>query len=319
MYIENHLTDDDMQRAHDISPVPPAPTLLAGSYLSLLEAIDIFTQESVHRITTTMLNLSARETILLGLYYRSIGFCRTATQLKSAIHQQSLTSAERSVIELYVDMELIHRDAIPDAVEKFNAFTDVQKLRAARRIDRFFTENLELDSDPSRAVVHRDFIKNNAPRIEAQTERLWGKGAKSDHWSGLNLLDRSKKLGKDIALLVVKDYDRRNFAVHTGLAGILNLTQANFEAMCAIALNLIGDCVLGELHILGKEFRFEQAIPRYDEILDELDRVQVYAFADKTLQKAGEKPKYWVHPGEPSKIIQASGSLENLLRPAPKT
>jgi hypothetical protein len=117
----------------------------------------------------------------------------------------------------------------------------------------------------------------------------------------------------------VKDYDRRNFAVHTGLAGILNLSQANFEAMCAIALNLIGDCVLAELHILGKEFKFEQAIPRYGEILDELDRVQVYAFADKTLQNAGEKPRYWVHPGEPSNLIQASGSLENLLRPRPKT
>jgi hypothetical protein len=106
-----------------------------------------------------MLNLSARETILLGLYYRSIGFCRTATQLKSAVHQQSLTSAERSVIELCVDMELIHRNAIPDAVEKFDAFTDVQKLRAARRIDRFFAENPELDSAPSSASVHREFTR----------------------------------------------------------------------------------------------------------------------------------------------------------------
>lgn len=255
MYIENRLTDDDMQRAHDRSPVPPPPTLLAGSYLSLLEAVDIFTEEAVHKLTTTMLSLAPRETVILGLYYRTIGFCRSAIQLKSAIHQQSLTSAERSVIELYVDMELIYRNVIPSGVEKFTSFTDVQKLKAARRIDRFFSDNPELDLDPSRATAHREFINNHAVRVEATVEQLWGKGAKPNHWSGLDLVTRSRKLSKDIKLLVIIDYDRRNFAVHTGLAGILNLSKSNFEFMCASALNLIGDCVLAELHILGKELK----------------------------------------------------------------
>ena len=317
MYIENRLTDDDMQRAHDKSPVLPPPTLLAESYLSLLEAVDIFTQEAVHKLTTTMLSLAPRETVILGLYYRTIGFCRSAIQLKSAIHQQSLTSAERSVIELYVDMELIHRDVISSGVEKFTAFTDVQKLKAARRIDRFFSDNPELDLDPSRATAHREFIKSHAARIEATVEQLWGKGAKPNHWSGLDLVTRSKKLSKDIELLVINDYDRRNFAVHTGLAGILNLSKSNFEAMCAIALNLIGDCVLAELRILGNDLKLEKAIPKYGEILEELDRVQVYAFADKTLQGLGEPIRYCVHPGEPSKLVQVSGGLENLLGPSP--
>lgn len=39
MYFENHLTEADMVRVHQTVPKPP-PTLLAGSYLSLLEAID---------------------------------------------------------------------------------------------------------------------------------------------------------------------------------------------------------------------------------------------------------------------------------------
>ena len=100
MWIQNELSDDDMQRAHDTSPKPPAATTLAGSYLALLEAIDLFTQEFVHPLTTSLLTLSQRQKAILGLYYRSIGFCRTAIELRSAIHQQTLTSAERSVIEL---------------------------------------------------------------------------------------------------------------------------------------------------------------------------------------------------------------------------
>ena len=307
MWIQNELSDDDMQRAHDTSPKPPAATTLAGSYLALLEAIDLFTQEFVHPLTTSLLTLSQRQKAILGLYYRSIGFCRTAIELRSAIHQQTLTSAERSVIELYVDMELIHRDVVENAIEKFDAFTDVQKLKAALRIDQFFAANPGLDQNPSRASAHRAFIKNNANRIEAEVEKLWGVDKKGklntpEHWSGQNLIDRSKPLGKDVAYLVVKDYDRRNFAIHTGVAGILNISKENFEALCAFALNVIGDCMLAELHVLGKELKLVGAIGNYTEILDELDRVQVFAFADKTLQLAGEPSRYCVHPGDPPKI-----------------
>src|SRR5688572_30633728 len=138
MYFDNRLTDDDLQRMHDLCPNPPPALLMAGSFAALLEAIDTYTQETVHPVTSGMLGLTDREKVILGLYYRSVGFCRTAIELKSVIHQQSLTSAERSVIELYVDIELVHRDAIPDAVEKVIAFSDWQKLKAARRMDKFF-------------------------------------------------------------------------------------------------------------------------------------------------------------------------------------
>jgi hypothetical protein len=192
---------------------------------------------------------TSRETVILGLYYRSLGFCRTAIELKSVVHQQLLTSAEHSVVELYVDMELVHRNAIPDAVEKFNIFTDHQKLKAARRIDTFFAANPALDTSP-KASVHREFIANNAARIDADVARLWG--TKPEHWSGLNLIDRSKKLDKQAEYLVIKDYDRRNFSVHTGLAGVVNLNAAAFTSMAV---------PLGPAHALGVWRRWAAAAP----------------------------------------------------------
>ena len=77
--------------------------------------------------------------------------------------------------------------------------------------------------------------------------------------------------------------------------------------MCAFALNLIGDCMLSELHIVGKELRLDDAIPHYAEALEEIDRVQVYAFCDKVLKSIGEPGRYGVHPGEPP-IGAAGGS-----------
>lgn len=305
MYFDNRLSNDDLQRVHDTCPDPPPALLMAGSFCALLEAIDLYTQETVHPVTSGMLNLSDRETVILGLYYRTVGFCRTAIELKSVIHQQSLTSAERSVIELYVDMELVHRSAIPNAVAKVIAFGDWQKLKAARRMDKFFTDNPAFDRQPSKATVHRAFIASDEQRIMQQTAQLWGQNAKPEHWSGLNLVDRATKLDKDIEYLVMKDYDRRNFYVHTGLTGILNLNPENFEQLSMFALTLIGQCMLKELKILGDELKLSQAIAGYGDTLAAIQNVHTFAFADKVLQAQGEPARFFMHKGEPPRVVLA--------------
>jgi hypothetical protein len=305
MYFDNRLTDDDLQRAHDISPNPPSAMLMAGSFCALLEAIDLYTQETVHPVTSGMLNLNDREKVILGLYYRSIGFCRSAIELKSVVHQQSLTAAERSVIELYADMELVHRNAIPDAVAKVIAFGDWQKLKAARRMDKFFTDNPGLDTQPSKATAHRAFIANEEQRIVQLAGQLWGAKAKPEHWSALNLIERSQKLDKDVEYLVMKDYDRRNFYVHTGLTGIFNISKEHFEQLCMFALTLIGECMLKELLLLGKELKLSKSIAGYDDALAALENVQVFAFADKVLQTNGEPCRYFMHKGEPTLVQPA--------------
>lgn len=55
------------------------------------------------------------------------------------------------------------------------------------------------------------------------------------------------------------------------------------------------------------------AIKNYNAIFEELDRVQVYSLADKTLQSLGEPVRYCVHKGEPPEVARASGKLEQLL------
>jgi hypothetical protein len=55
MYFVNNLTDDDFQWVHDTCPDPPPAMFLAGSFAALLEAIDIYTHEAVHPVTSGML------------------------------------------------------------------------------------------------------------------------------------------------------------------------------------------------------------------------------------------------------------------------
>ena len=171
MYFVNHLTDDDFQRVHDIMPRPAAGDAHGGVVCCVARSnrhLHAGDRASRH-VRNAARSPTGRRSFSACTTGRS-GFCRTAIELKSVIHQQSLTSAERSVIELYVDMELVHRNAIPDAVAKVIAFGDSQKLKAARRMDKFFTDNPGLDKQPSKATAHRAFIASEEQRI-VQTGR----------------------------------------------------------------------------------------------------------------------------------------------------
>ena len=123
--------------------VQVTPAITAGTAVTLLEAIDLFTQEYVIPITTDR-QTADRDKVIVGLFYRSLGFVKSAIALTSVVHQQSITSAERSVLELYIDIELLHRKVIEHDVTKILTFVDWQKLKAARRVDSLYAKYPDL-------------------------------------------------------------------------------------------------------------------------------------------------------------------------------
>ena len=70
-------------------------------------------------------------------------------------------------------------------------------------------------------------------------------------------------LGKDFEQLVTHGYDMRNFAVHTGLTGVMGLESKIFEMIAARSLHGIVECMRGELRIIGHEFGMATDVPRY--------------------------------------------------------
>ncbi len=170
MWFEDKLTEEDVRRA---SGIPMTPRAAAAGHVALLQACDTVCQEILIPLIQQMPQHPPRQTALIGLFYRMMGFSNTAKVLQSSVHQQSLTSAERSVIELWIDMELIHRDVIADGAEKIMAFMDFQKLKAARRTVSFFRKHPELDETPSKATPHYGFIDAKGAAVEATARRLW--------------------------------------------------------------------------------------------------------------------------------------------------
>jgi hypothetical protein len=292
----NHLSQEDMLRS---TKIPATADLLAGAWLCLIEGCDLFATETVNPLIQLWKGMNQRETAFAGLYYRILGFCKTVMLLKAIFHQQSITSAERSVLELYVDMELLHRGAVEHVIEKIITHIDVQKLKAARRVVQFYADNPDLDATPSYSLPHQAFIATSADLTLQKAEILWGKDKKGktilpDHWSGLNLPERAERIDKAMQDRVARGYDMRNFAVHTGLSGVVNFETAHLEMQCALSLQDIGECAAGAMKIIGQEFQLYKGMSDFFERLDAVADIPVFAIADKKLQSVGEPARFMI-------------------------
>jgi hypothetical protein len=292
----NHLSNEDMLRS---TKIPETASLLAGAWLCLIEGCDLFATETVNPLIQLWKGMNQRETAFAGLYYRILGFCKTVMLLKAIVHQQSITSAERSVLELYVDMELLHGAAVEHAVDKIITHIDVQKLKAARRVVQFYADNPDLDAKPSYSLPHQDFIAKWADLTMQKAEILWGKDKKGktilpDHWSGLNLPGRAERIDKALQDRGAQGYDMRNFAVHTGLSGVVNFEKAHLEMQCALSLKDIGECAAAAIKIIGQEFHLYKGMPDFFERLDAVGESPVFAIADKKLQSVGEPARFMI-------------------------
>lgn len=298
MFIDDQLTAEDMARAPLGSA---APEEIAAAYRFVLEAWEVFGEEAVVPVCLKLHSPSEREHAFVGLFYRAVGFCKSAVVLKTPAHYQSIVAAERSAIEICIDMQLLHRDVIPQGVERFAAFILGQKLKSARRVKRFFDKRFDLDPEGRKSEAQRAFISDHGDLIDAQIATLFpnrqGRPTMPDHWSVRTLSERAAFIGDSMELLVLQGYDMRNFAVHTGLAGLVGLTNAGFAMLFALGLGTIAQCLQTILTITEAELRLAEHIPSFPDVLSRLEELHALALADHRLQQLGEPSRLAVHRG----------------------
>ncbi len=295
---ENLLSNEDLERATKLTVTPE---IMTGAAMSQLKAIEAFWTDMIHPYVHERGALPLRQLALASLGDRLIGHARVVPKLNSLVYQQTATAAERSVIELWLDIQLLHRNVFADGVERLFAFAEYQKLQSARRTVRFFAEHPHLDDSPSAALPHQTYVTANAARIDARTFDLWGtpgkKPPRPEHWSAMNVPDRAKRVSPEAQLLVLHGYDMRNFAVHSGVAGIMNVPATAQELVFVQSVANVAKCLLETLRIMGTELEISQVVEAYDGIVDYLDDLMAYAVSDAALRLQGEPQRLFFRPG----------------------
>jgi hypothetical protein len=104
----------------------------------------------------------------------------------------------------------------------------------------------------------RAFVAAQGATIDAERVRLWGDGARPDHWTNINFYQRPSDLGPEFQRLVNDGYDYRNWQLHSGAAGVNGLTDETLAALSANALNVMHTVAIGSLELIAMELRVRE-------------------------------------------------------------
>jgi len=271
--LRGNFTSHDAMRVFRKLSLPLATGPMDAStfperFYTSIKSLNEFDQQEVRGVIGGLLKRTDRDNCFTGIYYRGKANIESLLALKRVKDFQAITMLARSMFELATDMRLI--DVIPDAVRKIIAFSDVEKLRAARRIVEFRTANSQT------SPIHAEFIKNNAARIEAAQRAVWPTVKnKVAHWSGLDLRARAMRLKAPFDEIYDVQYAELSWFTHSaGLTGF-DLKSEAFPMLAGRSFALAAQCYVILLTGVIDEFKLTKADPR---IKDHLKYAQVVPF-----------------------------------------
>jgi hypothetical protein len=172
MRFEIPFTHQDLARGAN---VPITPEMMAKATFEGIRAAFNYWVFHLRAVLQGCINPTPRERAVMTLLYRAIGYLASIRKLDSAMHVQTVSSSARSLFEIGVDLELLHRDGTDDSVQRLEAFTRVERYRVAQKSVDYFADHPLPDDhtiDVQRALV-------TDPAQRAEIERLiilyWGR------------------------------------------------------------------------------------------------------------------------------------------------
>ncbi|MFA5157005.1 MAG: DUF5677 domain-containing protein [Candidatus Omnitrophota bacterium] len=214
-----------------------------------------------------LINPSKKEEIIKGLYFRMYAWMLTLVSLKDTVHFQATASAARSIFELLLDIKLLIEDKPANPIDKFEAFIQVEKFRAAKKYVEFKKSNPGLKYKSGLAkekLVNKPGEEN---RINTLIVLNWGKDKKGkskriEHWTGWKINKRAEETGKDYELFYHESFALLSWYLHPGLVGIKGMSTESLEVVFGNSHMLATPLFLDATLLVAKELKLIQAIPQ---------------------------------------------------------
>jgi len=253
---ENPFSMEDLDRAQGIEATPE---MNADAWFVGVQAYGEFVEEFLKPHLGGLIgSRSLREEAVLDLYYGIVGFLLSINALRNPWHVQAIAGCSRSIFELYNDLLLLTQGG--QRAERFRGFSEVEKLRVARARVAFYDAHPELLEGRAPMDPQRDFIRDEAARIEAEVRRMWGERWPR-HWSGIrDARERAQAAGLECEALYWQYYAHLSWYVHTASVGTIGLSKQNLHMVIASALELVRRTVPAALGIVAREVKLEAVI-----------------------------------------------------------
>lgn len=254
--------------------------------------LERFDRENVRPRVETKASHPPREFAVVTSYLRTLAHIRTLIEFTNASHFQAAAMSARAIFELAVEIRLI--DKIEDGPDLYQAFSDVERLRVARRIVAFHhvtnEPNDETSLDPpieplQPAWVHAKFIEEHKTRIDTIAQKYWPKHFEKNktvfHWSTRDLRQRAILLGAPFHEVYDLEYAELSWYTHPGVGVVATLDKEMYPLICGKAFGIAARCYRETLLFMIQELRIASEDPL---IQNKLEFARLAAFCDDQQQ-----------------------------------
>jgi hypothetical protein len=156
------------------------PIEITERFFTVVKSLNEFDKAEVRGVIQTLVATGDRDICFTGNYFRGVANVETLLSLKNVRDFQAVAMLARTLFELAVEIRLIN--AFSDSVPKILAFTEVEKLRAAKRIVGFKAANPSAQVD---ATIYEQYALSEGARIDAARVSLWP-GTKEQRFEALD-------------------------------------------------------------------------------------------------------------------------------------
>lgn len=260
-------------------------------YYTSCKASEDFSNNFV-KLFPGILRPTVKEKILIDIYRSVHCWLKTVVALNNAVHFQALASAARSVFEQVLDARLIADNKIENAVNKFEAYREIEKFRMAKQILEFKHKYPNVKMFPH--LKRLQLASNETEKLKVDRLRLlWGKrDSMSLHWSGLALKDRAEIAGVGYYLRYCESYTLLSWYIHSGQVGTRMMSKEGLELIYGDSMRIIHEMFVDLVSLVAIDLKLETAIPGFKDLVQNLKLIPGFAILEVTKQHLQEQENH---------------------------
>jgi hypothetical protein len=269
------LTDELNKSAEETSDFTQHE-LVSAYYDGMRKCID-FVQTQIIPVLNGQINLNQREEAVLGIFYRIHALGSSLTRLNNTIDFCAVATIARTLFELLLDLKLLTRQmSTQEDIEKFRAFSEVDRFRRADKVLEFQTKNPGIEEKsyfPGEFRMKFVEFPGKRDEIESKTVSLWGKSKNGkinwpDHWTGISVRGRAELFGSIYEQKYLEIYSILSWYVHAGNASYAGLSQPSLEWVYGVSMNISRLMYIEGLLLCSSIFSLNQAIENFSPVIE---------------------------------------------------
>jgi hypothetical protein len=212
---------------------------------------------------------------LKRLWIRTCLWMQTLAKLNDPLDFQAISVGNRALLEILVDLILIHHDNTYEMAAKMFWWGESEKLKSSEQIVTFYTcQGLTV---PIEYEAQEIFYKTKKSNIEEMRKTFWPERKNPekhpDRWTGNSNLFQDIERADQIYGSVIKaeigttlveyyrtQYRKMNWHIHSGVAGLSDPPAEAFYLICGFGFKWCADFAMLSTKIIMADFGLDVSV-----------------------------------------------------------